>query len=88
MDAMVLANILRTDLHLYKPMVNQLICELKNYCPVVLEVFSQVDQEITLAFLECYPTPEQSAAASMEEVEDFFQKNPPIDSSREGPGHM
>ena len=99
-DAMVLANILRTDLHLYKPLlretaadsrlrqltrahkslvqqkvklVNQLTAQIKSYYPVVLQAFSQLDQEITLAFLERYPTPEKSAAASLEDVREFFQ---------------
>jgi transposase len=100
MDAMVLANILRTDLHLYKPLpaeaiadahlkqltrahkslvkhkvkvVNQLTSELKIYYPVVLRTFSHIDQEITLAFLERYPSPEEAARASLEELEDFFR---------------
>jgi transposase len=100
-DAMVLANILRTDLHLYRPLprevaadarlrqltrahkslvqqkvklVNQLTIQLKSYYPVVLHVFSRLDQEITLAFLERYPTPEKAAAASVEELRAFFHK--------------
>lgn len=100
-DAMVLANILRTDLHLYKPLpkemvadarlrelsrahkslrqqkvklTNQLTTQLKTYYPVVLHLFSKLDQEITLAFLEHYPTPGKAAAASLEELEKFFRK--------------
>ncbi len=100
-DAMVLANILRTDLHIYKPLpretaadarlreltrahkslvqqrvrlVNQLTTQLKAYYPVVLHLFSKLDQEITLAFLEHYPTPEKAADASMEELQEFFQE--------------
>ncbi len=100
-DAMVLANILPTDLHIYKPLpretaadarlreltrahkslvqqrvrlVNQLTTQLKAYYPVVLHLFSKLDQEITLAFLEHYPTPEKAADASMEELQEFFQE--------------
>lgn len=99
-DAMVLANILRTDLHLYKPLpretaadarlrqltrahkslgqqkvklVNQLTIQLKSYYPVALQLFSGLDQRITLAFLECYPTPEKASAASLEEFRSFFR---------------
>lgn len=100
-DAMVLANILRTDLHLYKPLpketvadvrlreltrahkalvqqkvklVNRLTTQLKSYYPVALHLFSKLDQDITLAFLEHYPTPEKAAAASLEEVQEFFHQ--------------
>lgn len=99
-DAMVLANILRTDLHLYKllpkeitadarlrhltrahktliqqkvKVVNQLTVQLKSYYPVALQLFSKLDQETTLAFLECYPTPEKSIAASLDDIRDFFE---------------
>jgi len=100
-DAMVLANILRTDLHLYKPLpkemvadtrlreltrahkslgqqkvklTNQLTTQLKAYYPVALHLFSKLDQEITLAFLEHYPTPKKAATASLEELQKFFHK--------------
>jgi transposase len=100
-DAMVLANILRTDLHLYKPLpketaadarlreltrahkslrqqkvklTNQLTTQLKTYYPVVLNLFSKLDQEITLAFLEHYPTPGKAATASLKELQKFFHK--------------
>jgi len=100
-DAMVLANILRTDLHLYKPlprettadarlrqltrahkslvqqkvrMVNQLTVQLKSYYLAALQLFSGLDHEITLSFLEHYPTPEKGAAASLEDLREFFRK--------------
>jgi len=100
-DAMVLANILRTDLHLYKPlpretvadarlrqltrshkslgqqktkMLNQLTTQLKSYYPIALRLFSRLDHKITLAFLERFPTPEKAAAASLEDLRKFFQK--------------
>lgn len=101
MDAMVLANILRTDVHLYKPLpaevvadarlkeltrthkslvqqkvklVNQLTVQLKDYYPVILRLFFDVDQEITLAFLEQYPVPEKAASVSLQEIERFFRQ--------------
>ena len=100
-DAMVLANILRTDLHLHKPLpresladaslkqltrahkslvqqrvkvVNQMIIQLKSYYPMALQIFSRLDQEITLTFLEQYPTPCEAKAASLDELEDFFRR--------------
>jgi len=100
-DAMVLANILRTDLHLYKPLpkettadarlrrltrahkslgqqkvklTNQLTTQLKSYYPAALQVFCKLDQKITLAFLEHYPTPSKAQAASLEEMQKFFRK--------------
>jgi transposase len=100
-DAMVLANILRTDLHLYKSLpsetpidarlrqltrahkslvqqkvklINQLTVQLKSYYPIALQIFSGLDQEITLAFLERYPTPQKAAAASLKELGEFFHE--------------
>lgn len=100
-DAMVLANILRTDLHLYKPLpkekiadarlreltrahkslgqlkvklTNQLTAQLKNYYPVALHLFSGLNQDITLAFLERYPSPQKAAVASLKELHEFFQE--------------
>jgi len=100
-DAMVLANILRTDLHLYKPLpretvadarlrqltrahksliqqkvklLNHLTAQLKSYYPIALRLFSRLDHKITLAFLERFPTPEKAAAASLEDLRKFFQK--------------
>ncbi len=101
-DAMVLANILRTDLHLYRPLSmealahtqlqqltrayealqkqkvrtqNHLTAVLKNYYPVALDLFSGLDRDIALAFLEQYPSPEEAAAASLEELQHFFREH-------------
>jgi len=100
-DAMVLANILRTDLHLYKPLpretaadarlrqltrahkslgqqkvklLNQLTTQLKSYYPVALRLFSRLDHNITLAFLERFPTPEKAAVTSLEDLKRFFHE--------------
>jgi hypothetical protein len=37
-------------------------------------LFSRLDQDITLAFLEHYPTPGKAATASLEELQRFFRK--------------
>jgi transposase len=98
---MVLANVLRTDLHLYSPLskesmndarlkqitrahknlirervklVNQLAVQLKSYYPVILQIFSNLDHEITLAFLQQYPSPEEAETASIEDLWQFFRK--------------
>jgi len=100
-DAMVLANILRTDLHLYKPLpkervtdarlreltrahkslgqqrvklTNQLTTHLKDYYPVALRLFSKLDQDITLTFLEKYSSPAKAASASLKELQGFFHR--------------
>jgi transposase len=99
-DAMVLANVLRTDLHLYKPvpkgsmgdarlkqitrahknlsrervrLVNQLVIQLKSYYPAILLIFSNLDHEIALTFLQQYPSPEEAEAASIEDLRHFFR---------------
>jgi transposase len=100
-DAMVLANILRTDLHLYTPMakesindarlkhitrahksliqervklVNQLAVQLKSYYPIILQIFSNLDHEIALAFLQQYPSPDEAETAKIEDLRQFFRK--------------
>ena len=100
-DTMVLANILRTDLHMHKPLskqsvenaglkhltrahkslihqkvalTNQLTNQLKNYYPIILQIFSRIDQKITLAFLKQYPTPGKASSARVEELQAFFRK--------------
>jgi len=56
-------------------LVNQLTVQLKSYYPVVLQIFSRPDQEITLAFLEQFPTPEKAKAVSLEELQNFFRRH-------------
>ena len=55
-------------------MLNQLTTQLKSYHPIALRLFSRLDRKIILAFLEHYPTPEKAAAASLEDLRKFFQK--------------
>jgi len=98
-DAMVLANIIRTDreqhraiipnsdlarelkvltideqrlVRLKTRLINQLQACLKDYYPSALELFSQIDQEITLDFLLKFPCP---ATISVKELKKFLEKH-------------
>lgn len=98
-DAMVLANIIRTDrkqhraiipnsdlarelkvltmdeqrlIQLKTKLVNQLSACLKDYYPLALELFSQIDQTITLDFLLMFPYP---GPASVKELRKFLKKH-------------
>jgi transposase len=55
-------------------LVNQLTVQLKHYYPVVLRLFSDLDQEVTLAFLERYPAPVKATTASLKELKEFFRQ--------------
>lgn len=84
-DAMVIANILRTDRHQFKPilpdsdlvrelkiltqdqqrlirlktkLINQIQSCLKDYYPLALRFFSDIDRDISVNFLLRYPTPQ------------------------------
>jgi hypothetical protein len=48
-------------------LINQLIACLKAYYPVALHLFSKVHDQVTLRFLQRYPTPEQAQAATQPE---------------------
>lgn len=101
-DAMVLANILRTDRHNYRPILpdspltaelkiltreysqlvriktiftNQLTSCLKDYYPVALELFSKLDQPLTLAFLKTFPNVEVAKQASIQKLCKFLSKH-------------
>jgi len=98
-DAMVLANITRTDrdqfrailpnsalarelkiltqdeqhlIHLKTRLVNQIQACLKDYWPTALELFSVIDQQVTLDFLSKYSSPEIIPIA---ELKKFLQKH-------------
>lgn len=98
-DAMVLANIIRTDrdqfrailpnsalarelkiltqdeqhlIRLKTRLVNQIQACLKDYWPTALELFSEIDQAVTLDFLLKYPRPEIIPLA---ELKKFLQKH-------------
>ncbi len=49
-------------------LVNQLTACLKAYYPVALELFSKVQQPLTIAFLQTYPTLEAARGASVEDL--------------------
>jgi transposase len=96
-DAMVIANILRTDRHMFKPilpdstllrelrilthdqqhliqlktkLVNQIQSCLKDFYPIALQLFTEIDQGITVNFLLNYPTPK---IISVNELRGFLQ---------------
>ena len=49
-------------------LVNQLTACLKEYYPAALNLFSKLHQRSALVFLQTYPTPQEAAAASLEEI--------------------
>jgi transposase len=55
-------------------LVNQLTACLTAYYPVALEVFSQLQQPSTLAFLRAYPTWQAARAASVEELTTLLKQ--------------
>ncbi len=55
-------------------LVNQLTACLKTYYPVVLDLFSKLQQKSTLLFLQTYPTPQQAMAASREHIQDVLKQ--------------
>lgn len=60
-------------LHQKQRVTNQLYDVLIQYYPVVIDIFSRINQRLTLAFLEIFPTPEAAQAASYERLRSFFQ---------------
>jgi len=97
-DASVLANILRTDRHLYAPweadspitrrirsqvklvvnlkrtvirLSNQLRNLLWRYYPLAADLFSGLDTQIGLRFIEAYPTPQAGLGLTREEFTAF-----------------
>jgi transposase len=55
-------------------LVNQLTACLKAYYPVALELFSKVQQHVTLAFLQAYPTPQTAMVASLEQIQETLKQ--------------
>src|SRR5262249_43186535 len=55
-------------------LVNQLTACLKAYYPVALSLFTKLQQPSTLAFLQAFPTPEQAAAASQEQIRQVLKQ--------------
>jgi transposase len=54
--------------HMQTRLVNQLTACLKAYYPVVLELFSKLQQPSTLSFLRAYPTLQAARSASVEDL--------------------
>ncbi len=55
-------------------LVNQLTACLKAYYPVALKLFSKLQQRATLLFLQTFPTPQQAAAASVEQLKAVLKQ--------------
>jgi transposase len=49
-------------------LVNQLTACLKDYYPLALQLFAQLQQRSTLLFLQTYPTPQRAMGASREQI--------------------
>jgi transposase len=55
-------------------LVNQLTACLKAYYPVVLELFSKLQQRSTLTFLRTYPTLQAAQAVSVEQITEILKQ--------------
>jgi transposase len=56
-------------------LVNQLIACLKAYYPVALDLFTKLQQPLTLAFLQAYPTLEAAQHASVDQVTELLRQH-------------
>jgi len=101
-DAMVLANILRTDRHNHREIlpdspltnelkiltrqysqlvriktifINQLKSCLKDYYPVAVELFSNLDSQTAIDFLLTFPTIEHAQKASLQQLQKFLSQH-------------
>ena len=63
-----------TLIHMQTRLVNQLTACLKAYYPVVLDLFGKLHQKSTLLFLQTYPTPQEAAAASVEQIQQVLKQ--------------
>jgi transposase len=55
-------------------LVNQLTACLKAYYPVALELFTKLQQQSTLLFLQTYPTPQEAMRASAEQIKAVLRQ--------------
>src|SRR5581483_7451029 len=55
-------------------LVNQLTACLKAYYPVVLELFSKLQQKSTLLFLQTYPTAQAAKTASAHQIQEVLRR--------------
>ncbi len=56
-------------------LVNQLTACLKAYFPVALDLFAKLQQPLTLAFLQAYPTLEAAQRASVDELAQLLRQH-------------
>jgi transposase len=56
-------------------LVNQLTACLKAYYPVALDLFTKLQQPLTLAFLQAYPTPEAARGATLDQLTDLLRQH-------------
>jgi transposase len=56
-------------------LVNQLTACLKTYYPVALELFTKLQQPLTLAFLQAYPTLEAARGVSVEQLAELLRQH-------------
>jgi transposase len=56
-------------------LVNQLTACLKAYYPVALDLFTKLQQPLTLAFLQAYPTVETAQHASVQELTELLRQH-------------
>jgi transposase len=56
-------------------LINQLTACLKAYYPVALELFTKLQQPLTLAYLQAYPTLEAAQGATMDELTQLLRQH-------------
>ena len=66
-------------------LINQLTACLKAYYPAALHCFTKLAQKSTLAFLRAYPTPEQAAQATEQEIAQVLKQAGHTTASRVAP---
>jgi transposase len=54
-------------------LILQLRYVLKQYYPMIFNIFPKLGTKLTLNFLETYPTPQDAKAASLDEIRHFFK---------------
>ncbi len=54
-------------------LILQLRYVLKQYYPVIFDIFGKLGNKLTLDFLETYPTPQDAKSASIDELRHFFK---------------
>jgi transposase len=77
-DAYILADVLRTDGHRFRPLrvqlANQLRSLLESFWAGAAAIFADVDSPIALDFLDSYPTPDSAARLGPKRLERFLKR--------------